>query len=103
MRLDLYLSKNFDIQSRNKALELILSNKVRVDGKIVSKASFLVDEKMKIELLEEDFYVSRAAYKLKYFLDLRIQFLNSLFHKYRNQIIHFLQDMIIKYVLHIQF
>jgi len=47
MRLDLYLSKNFDIQSRNKALELILSNKVRVDGKIVSKASFLVDEKMK--------------------------------------------------------
>ena len=69
MRLDLYLSKNFDIQSRNKALELILSNKVRVDGKIVSKASFLVDEKMKIELLEEDFYVSRAAYKLKYFLD----------------------------------
>ena len=69
MRLDLYLSKNFDIQSRNKALELILSNKVKVDGKIVSKASFLVDEKMKIELLEEDFYVSRAAYKLKYFLD----------------------------------
>ena len=56
MRLDLYLSQNFDIQSRNKALELILSNKVRVDGKIVSKASFLVDEKMKIELLEEDFY-----------------------------------------------
>src|SRR5574344_2516099 len=69
MRLDLYLSKNFDIQSRNKALELILSNKVRVDGKIVSKASFLVDDKMKIELLEDDFYVSRAAYKLKYFLD----------------------------------
>ena len=69
MRLDLYLSKNFDIQSRNKALELILSNKVRVDGKILSKASFLVDDKMKIELLEEDFYVSRAAYKLKYFLD----------------------------------
>ena len=69
MRLDLYLSKNFDIQSRNKALELIISNKVRIDGKIVSKASFLVDEKMKIELLEEDFYVSRAAYKLKYFLD----------------------------------
>ena len=69
MRLDLYLSQNFDIQSRNKALELIISNKVRIDGKIVSKASFLVDENMKIELLEEDFYVSRAAYKLKYFLD----------------------------------
>src|SRR5574344_1488449 len=69
MRLDLYLSKNFDIQSRNKALEIINSNKVKIDGKIVSKASFLVDENMIIELLEEDFYVSRAAYKLKYFLD----------------------------------
>ncbi|RXJ95751.1 TlyA family rRNA (cytidine-2'-O)-methyltransferase [Arcobacter sp. AHV-9/2010] len=69
MRLDLYLTKHFNIQSRNKALEIINSNKVKIDGKIVSKASFLVDEKMKIELLEEDFYVSRAAYKLKYFLD----------------------------------
>lgn len=69
MRLDLYLSQNFNIQSRNKALELILSNKVKIDGEIVSKASFLVYENMIIEILEEDFYVSRAAYKLKYFLD----------------------------------
>ncbi|WP_044417885.1 23S rRNA (cytidine-2'-O)-methyltransferase TlyA [Halarcobacter anaerophilus] len=69
MRLDLYLTKNFDIQSRNKAHEIIKSNKVKVDGKTVSKPSFLVDETSKIELLEEDFYVSRAAYKLKHFLD----------------------------------
>src|SRR5574344_336693 len=69
MRLDLYLTKNFDIQSRNKALELIKSNKVKVDGKIISKASFIVESSHNIELLEEDFYVSRAAYKLKYFLD----------------------------------
>lgn len=69
MRLDLYLTKNFDIQSRNKALELIKSNKVKVDGKIISKASFIVESSHIIELLEEDFYVSRAAYKLKYFLD----------------------------------
>ncbi len=68
MRLDLYLTKNFDIQSRNKALELIKSNKVKVDDKIISKASFIVENSHKIELLEEDFYVSRAAYKLKYFL-----------------------------------
>ena len=69
MRLDLYLSKNFDIQSRNKALELILSNKVRVDGKIVSKASFFSwwkDENR----TEEDFYVKVELHiKLKYFLD----------------------------------
>ena len=53
MRLDLYLSKNFDIQSRNKALELILSNKVKVDGKIISKASFLVDDKNEINLKDK--------------------------------------------------
>lgn len=69
MRLDLYLTKNFDIQSRNKASELIKSNKVKVDGKIISKTSFIVESSHNIELFEEDFYVSRAAYKLKYFLD----------------------------------
>ncbi|RXK07130.1 23S rRNA (cytidine-2'-O)-methyltransferase TlyA [Halarcobacter bivalviorum] len=69
MRLDLYLTKHFDIQSRNKASELIKSKKVKVDEKIISKPSFIVDENSKIELLEEDFYVSRAAYKLKYFLE----------------------------------
>ncbi|QKF72631.1 16S/23S rRNA (cytidine-2'-O)-methyltransferase [Aliarcobacter faecis] len=69
MRLDLYLTTNFNIQSRNKASELIKSNKVKIDGKIISKASFIVEEDMNIELLEEDFYVSRAAYKLKFFLD----------------------------------
>lgn len=69
MRLDLYLTKNFDIQSRNKAHEIIKSNKVKVDGKTICKPSFHIEDYMKIELLEEDFYVSRAAYKLKYFLD----------------------------------
>lgn len=69
MRLDLYLTKNFDIQSRNKAHEIIKSNKVKIDGKVISKPSFIVNEYMNIKLLEEDFYVSRAAYKLKYFLN----------------------------------
>ena len=69
MRLDQYLTQNFNIQSRNKASEIIKSNKVKIDGKTVSKPSYLVDDTSSIELLEEDFYVSRAAYKLKYFLD----------------------------------
>jgi len=69
MRLDLYLTKNFDIQSRNKAHEMIKSKKVKVDGKTILKPSFIVDDNSNIQLLEEDFYVSRAAYKLKYFLD----------------------------------
>lgn len=69
MRLDLYLTKTFNIQSRNKACELIKSNKVKIDGAIISKPSFNVEDNHIIEILEEDFYVSRAAYKLKYFLE----------------------------------
>ena len=81
MRLDQYLTQHFDIQSRNKAQEIIKSKKVKIDGKIVLKPSMIVDEKSTIQLLEEDFYVSRAAYKLKYFLDeikLDINNLNAL-------------------------
>jgi 23S rRNA (cytidine1920-2'-O)/16S rRNA (cytidine1409-2'-O)-methyltransferase len=69
MRLDQYLTKKFDIQSRNKASELIKSKKVQVDNKIITKPSFIVEEQADIKILEDDFFVSRAAYKLKYFLD----------------------------------
>lgn len=69
MRLDQYLKENFEIQSRNKSLELIKSNKIKVNGKIVNKGSMQVDEDTIIEILEDNFYVSRAAYKLKYFLE----------------------------------
>lgn len=69
MRLDIYLTKNFDIQSRNKACELIKAKKIKVDDKIITKPSFLINENMNIKILEDEFYVSRAAYKLKYFLD----------------------------------
>jgi len=69
MRLDVYVLEKFDIQSRNKAQELIKSNKVKINNKIISKTSYKVEENDTIELLEEDFYVSRAAYKLKYFLE----------------------------------
>lgn len=64
----MYLTTNFNIQSRNKATELIKSNKVKCDGAIITKPSFNVLDFHKIELLEDDFYVSRAAYKLKFFL-----------------------------------
>lgn len=69
MRLDLYLTQNHNIQSRNKASELIKNKKVTVDGKIISKPSFVVSAAHHIEVNIEGFYVSRAAYKLKYFLD----------------------------------
>jgi len=69
MRLDIYLTNNFNIQSRNKASELIKNKKIKINGTIITKSSFKVEEYMKIELLQDEFYVSRAAYKLKYFLE----------------------------------
>jgi len=67
MRLDEYLVKNNFVKSRNKAKELIKSGKIKVDGKIVTKPSFNV-ENCSIEVLEK-VYVSRAAWKLKNYLD----------------------------------
>ena len=69
MRLDQYIKERFNIQSRNKANELIKSNKIKVNNQIINKPSYEVNEYSDIEILEEDFYVSRAAYKLKYFLE----------------------------------
>jgi len=69
MRLDIYLTKHNNIQSRNKSNELIKSKKVLVNGKIVTKPSFNVEEGSEITIAQEEFFVSRAAYKLKYFLE----------------------------------
>jgi 23S rRNA (cytidine1920-2'-O)/16S rRNA (cytidine1409-2'-O)-methyltransferase len=69
MRLDIYLTKHNNIQSRNKANELIKLKKVLVDGKIVTKPSFNIEEKNVVVVNQEEFFVSRAAYKLKYFLE----------------------------------
>ena len=69
MRLDIYLAKHFNIQSRNKASELIRDKKIKIDGKIITKSSFKIEDNMKIEILEDQFFVSRSGKKLKYFLD----------------------------------
>ena len=70
MRLDIYLTQRYDIQSRNKAHELIKSKKIKINGVIITKPSFKIeDNDVKIEILEDKFYVSRAANKLKYFLE----------------------------------
>ena len=70
MRLDIYLTKHHNIQSRNKAQELISAKKIKINGVIITKPSFKVDDnEIDLEILEDEFYVSRAAYKLKYFLE----------------------------------
>jgi 23S rRNA (cytidine1920-2'-O)/16S rRNA (cytidine1409-2'-O)-methyltransferase len=68
MRLDQYLHQYKNIQSRNKASELIKAKQVVVDGKIILKTSFDVNETSKIEILQDEIYVSRAAQKLNQFL-----------------------------------
>lgn len=69
MRLDTLLVKQKLTDSRTKAQELIKKGAVAVDGKIVDKPSFKTKEDVKIEVFDKIRFVSRAAYKLKGFLD----------------------------------
>lgn len=69
MRLDKYITEKYNIQSRNKAAELIKANKVLVNNEIIKKPSFNIEGNENIQIREEDFFVSRSAYKLKYFLE----------------------------------
>ncbi|WP_236583220.1 MULTISPECIES: TlyA family RNA methyltransferase [unclassified Nitratiruptor] len=55
------------VDSRNKAAELIRSNKVLLNGKVATKPAMQVAGDENITLLQDP-YVSRAAYKLKAFL-----------------------------------
>jgi 23S rRNA (cytidine1920-2'-O)/16S rRNA (cytidine1409-2'-O)-methyltransferase len=69
MRLDIYLTRYHNIQSRNKAAELIKNKKVKVNDKIITKSSFNMEDEYELIILENEFYVSRSAKKLKYFLE----------------------------------
>jgi 23S rRNA (cytidine1920-2'-O)/16S rRNA (cytidine1409-2'-O)-methyltransferase len=69
MRLDSYIFNQKLTDSRNRAKALILNSKVIVDGKIIKKPSFIVEDFHKVEILEDLAYVSRAGDKLKAFLD----------------------------------
>jgi len=69
MRLDKYITQKHNIQSRNKAAELIKAGKVSVNEKIINKTSFIIQGDEKVSINENDFFVSRSAYKLKFFLE----------------------------------
>ncbi len=69
MRLDHYLHQHRYTTSRNKAKELILAGKVRVDGDTIRKPAFAIEgDEAAIEIGEDAHYVGRAALKLKGFL-----------------------------------
>lgn len=66
MRLDLYLTEHKLAKSRTKAKEYIEGGLVRVDGKVIFKASFEVDDGETVSVdLPSDEYVGRGAYKLE--------------------------------------
>ncbi|WP_456389905.1 23S rRNA (cytidine-2'-O)-methyltransferase TlyA [Hydrogenimonas sp.] len=69
MRLDAKLVTEGLIDSRNKAQALIKEGNVAVDGRTVYKPSFKIGEEQKIEIFGQTRFVSRAARKLKGFLD----------------------------------
>ena len=68
-RLDYYISDFDGISSRNIAQQLIKAGKISVDGRIITKSSFQVDDGMTVTRLQEHLYVGRAALKLKAFLE----------------------------------
>ena len=67
MRLDLYLFTFGYLKSRQKAKDLIENNNVKIDGKLVSKPSFDVNEEIEhtIEISDNCPYVSRGGLKLE--------------------------------------
>lgn len=67
MRLDLYLFEKNLAQSRNKAGEMIKDREVLVDGVVITRAAFKVDENSEVKVEEKLQYVGRAGNKLKGF------------------------------------
>jgi len=68
LRLDRYLVIQNFFETGNKAKEAILNSKVKVNNKVITKPSFKVENSPKIDIIGEIF-VSRAAWKLKNYLD----------------------------------
>ena len=69
MRLDNYLVENNLARSRNKAQEFIKQGLVSVNDKEMLKSSYKLLPTDKVSMGSHKNYLSRAAYKLSYFLD----------------------------------
>jgi len=69
MRLDAYLVKNLLSDSRTKAQNIIKDGFVSVNGKVITKSAYKLEEQDSVEIKEHKVYVSRSAHKLKSFLE----------------------------------
>lgn len=69
MRLDLYLANHKDIKTRSKASDLIKRGFIAVNGKVVKKAGYEINETDQIEVLTDTFFASRGGEKLLHALD----------------------------------
>ena len=68
-RLDNYLVENNFTDSRNKAQALVKNGLVSVNSKVITKSAFKIEDSDEVVVAEHDNYVSRAAHKLKLFLE----------------------------------
>ena len=68
MRLDSYLVQHSFFESRNRAQEAIKNGLVLAENRVVQKPSFQVEDGSCIEVIQEKFYVSRAAKKLEEYI-----------------------------------
>ena len=65
MRLDNYLINKNYFQTRNKAQQAIKTNRIIVNGKVITKNGYEVSELDKIEIIPIEYeFVSRGGYKL---------------------------------------
>ncbi len=67
-RLDNYLVEKKLADSRTKAQEYIKNSLVKVNGSIIKKPAFKVEDDFSVSIDEHDNYVSRSAHKLNEFL-----------------------------------
>ncbi len=64
MRLDKYLVENKLVRSRTQAQQMIKDKNIKVNGKIIEVANFNTTSDDVVEVINQEHYVSRAAYKL---------------------------------------
>lgn len=66
MRIDLFLYKKEYVKSRQKAKNLVEEGNVKIDGTIIKKPSFDIDENVEhfVEIVDDCPYVSRGGLKL---------------------------------------